>query len=128
MGVQSINQSIINQYNFYSAYRISGPRSEAHKSLACSCVIIEAKAASSTGSRAAEELGCFHRWSMKFANKHIFLYLSAAPQHAVADNSEVFLRLERVMIKTIDLVSTIPTPLTLQEKKIVAVASCHTSL
>ena len=32
------------------------------------------------------------------------------------------------MIKTIDVVSTIPTPLTLQEKKIVAVASCHMSL
>ena len=27
---------------------------------------------------------------MKVVNKHIFLYLSAAPQHAVADNSEMF--------------------------------------
>ena len=65
---------------------------------------------------------------MKVVNKHIFLYLSAAPQHAVADNSEMFFRLERVMTKTIDVISTIPTPLTIQEKKIVAVASCHTSL
>ena len=69
---------------------------------------------------AAEELGCFHRWSLKVVNKHISLYLSAAPQHAVVDNSEMFFRLERVMIKTIDVVSTIPTPLTLQERKIVS--------
>ena len=27
---------------------------------------------------------------MDVVNKHIFLYLSAAPQHAVADNSEMF--------------------------------------
>ena len=53
----------------------------------------------------------------KVVNKHIFLYLSATPQHAVVDNSEMFLRLERIMIKTIDVVSTIPTPLTMQEKK-----------
>ena len=68
----------------------------------------------------------FHRWSMKVANTEIFLYLSVAPQHAVSDNSATFLRLERVMMKTIDVESTIPSPLTLQEKKIVAVASCHT--
>ena len=49
-----------------------------------------AKAGSSTESRAAEELGCFHRWRMQVVNKHIFLYLSAASQHAVADNSEMF--------------------------------------
>ena len=55
----------------------------------------------------------FHRWSMKVGKRHIFLYLSAAPQHAAADNSEMSLRPERVMIKTIDVVSTIPTPLTL---------------
>ena len=51
---------------------------------------------------------------MSVVNKHIFLYLSAASQHAIADNSKMFLRLEKVMIKTI---STISTPLTLQEKK-----------
>ena len=39
-----------------------------------------------------------------------------------------FFKLERAMIKAIDVVSTIQTPLTLQEKKKVAVASCHTSL
>ena len=53
---------------------------------------------------------------MQVVNKHSFLYLSAASQHAVADNSEMFFRLERVMIKSVDVVSKIPTPLTLQEK------------
>ena len=55
----------------------------------------------------------FHRvWTLLISTS-IILYLSAAPQHAFADNSEMFLRLERVMIKAIDVVSTIPTPLTL---------------
>ena len=62
---------------------------------------------------------------MKVANKEIFVYLSVTPQHAVSDNSAKFFRLERVMMKTIDVVSTIPTPLTLQEKKKVVVASSH---
>ena len=39
-----------------SAYILSGPSSEAHKSLAWSAVIVEAKACSSTGSRTTEEM------------------------------------------------------------------------
>ena len=42
----------------HSTYHVlSGPSSEEHKSLAWSCIIIETKAGSSTGSQAAEELG-----------------------------------------------------------------------
>ena len=41
----------INQHNFYNVYILSGQSSDAHKSLAWSCVIIEAKAGSSAGSR-----------------------------------------------------------------------------
>ena len=42
----------------HSTYHVlSRPSSEEHKSLAWSCVIIETKAGSSTGSQAAEELG-----------------------------------------------------------------------
>ena len=44
--------------SIHSTYHVlSGPSSETHKSLVWSCVIIEAKAGSSTGSQAAEELG-----------------------------------------------------------------------
>ena len=84
-----------------------------NSNIICLHPVYECRAYLNESSRPAS----FHRWNMKVVNKHIFLYLSAAPQHAVADNSEMFLRLERVMIKTIDVVSAIPTPLTLQEKK-----------
>ena len=44
--------------SIHSTYHVlSGPSSEAHKSLAWSCVIIEAKSGSSTGNHAPEELG-----------------------------------------------------------------------
>ena len=49
----SIHSSIHSTYQAFS-----GTSPEAHKSLAWSCVIIEAKAGSSTGSQAAKELGC----------------------------------------------------------------------
>ena len=48
----SIHSSIHSTYHAFSR-----PSSEAHKSLVWSCVIIEDKAGSSTGSQAAEELG-----------------------------------------------------------------------
>ena len=53
--VEPNNQSI-KQYDFYSAYILSGTTSESHKSLAWTCVIIEAKGGPSTGIRATEEL------------------------------------------------------------------------
>ena len=50
-------KSYVNQWFTTTTYILSGPSLEAHKSLAWSCVVVEAKAGSSTGSRTTEELG-----------------------------------------------------------------------
>ena len=74
--------------NLYSTKILSGPSSEAHKSLAKSCFIILVKAGSSTGYWAIEELGWEISGMLKLFGYHVWANILYLKVHALRPISE----------------------------------------
>ena len=79
-------------------------------------------------SRSKSQPASFHRVEKLLISTSIILYLSAAPQHAVADNSEMFFEAGEGYDKGHRCGINNPKSSDITREKKVAVASCPTSL